>query len=87
MKLIFKGVTIELDYDEFQKMFPPKQRGSGNYPHRSVVTDKQKALIKHIFKEYPHRSLRSVAKELKLSVDQVRYWRDNGKAKGKANFN
>lgn len=76
MKIIFKGCTIELTYEEFQKLFPLKTKGErGKYRHKSKVTDYKKKLIKRIFEQYPDRSERTVANELKLTRDQVRYWR------------
>ena len=57
---------------------PPIERnlGSGRYPHKSEVSEEKKKIIKNTFTLYPERSIRSVAKELGISKNKVRYWRD-----------
>lgn len=76
MKIIFKDYAIELTYEEFKRMFPLKTK-RGKYKHKSKVPEYKKKLIKKIFEQYPQRSDRSVANELNLTRDQVRYWREH----------
>lgn len=92
MKIIFdkNRPIIECNYEEGMKIIREflldskktsniRKKGSGKYKHKSKVTDQEKILIKKIFENYPQRSIRSVAKELDLTEDQIRYWRDHGK--------
>jgi len=50
-----------------------------NLTHHQKFCKEKKKLIKHIFEINPDRSDRSVANELNITRDQVRYWREHGK--------
>ena len=100
MKIIVKNRIIELPYEEFQRMNQKEferllllktvkaievKEGSGNYKHKSKLTDIEKQTIKTIHQNYPQRSDRSIAKELnehfktdKFTRDLINYWRQHG---------
>lgn len=85
MKIIFdkNKPIIECSYDEGIKilkefLLDKKVEKRGKYKHKSKVSNEKRELIKKIFEEYPNRSERSIAKELNLTRDQVRYWREHG---------
>lgn len=73
MKIILKNCEIELTVQEFKKLFSGKNKKS----ERKKLTESKKKLIKKIVTMYPDRSDRSIAKELELSRDSVRYWREH----------
>lgn len=66
-KLLLKRIIKEID---------KKEIGSGNYAHDSGVTAEKKEIIKKIFESTPERSIRTVALELNLTADKVRYWKE-----------
>jgi hypothetical protein len=66
-KLLLKKIIKEIG---------KKEIGSGNYAHESCVSAEQKEIIRKIFTTTPDRSVRTVARELGLTTDQVRYWKD-----------
>lgn len=83
MKIIIEKnrPIIECNYDEGIKIIKSLMNtdiktGSGNYPHKSEVSEAKKELIRKIFENNPERSIRTVAKELDLTDDQVKYWKD-----------
>lgn len=87
MKIILKGMTIEMTYEEFQKLFPLKNtKNTKPVKITHNVTDRQKEIIKKIFIAYPKRSLGSVGRELGLHKNTIRYWKEKLMKTSKTSF-
>ncbi len=90
MKLIFKNVTIELDYEEFQKLFPIKDKDKKHKEsgRKSKITKEEIALIQKISMNYPKRSSISIQKEMSkffnkdITLNTVKCWRKKVKGNG-----
>jgi len=68
---------IELDCEEFQRLFPIKQTiKQTKRKNRKPLAQKQIDTIKHIFEINPKRSPRSVGRELGIHRSTVQYWWD-----------